>query len=212
MKNSKIAFFLLIYFLFIPVLHADIYSWTDDKGVKHFTNRFSASAGGTLTKTEEILFDEANDKELQRKNEWWWIENVARQIAEKEAAIEKREEETEKKLAAAQQKTEEALRVAEKMLEMAEKRASEANTGVTCRFRYVVPRPQCKISPYYKTRGIGFSPKRQHVNHRIGKQWHTDRLPLNLKKPWLRAHRDKFLRTQSPQRYPIGNRFGLSVR
>jgi len=119
-----------------PIVQADIFSWTDENGVRHYSD----SPPGNLNEvdvTPEIPHDPAADQRTKAAHQ-----ELVRQAEEDLQALEKRELEerlkrTEKKLEAAQKKAEEALDAAQEAREIAEEKQ---------RYRevYVVP----GIGPY----------------------------------------------------------------
>ena len=99
MKGLKIFCFLtLSYFITCP-LYADIYEWTDENGVKHFTN-YTPPAGATvLLKTEEVPYDEDADRERVEADRKIQLELARLELAEREAEIERRTTEAERRAA-----------------------------------------------------------------------------------------------------------------
>ena len=97
-------------------LYADIYEWTDEDGVKHFTNYAPAPEAKIMMKTEELPYDEAADlarREAEREEQ---LALTRLELAERKAELERREAETERRFAEADRQAEETLREAEKIL------------------------------------------------------------------------------------------------
>ena len=63
MKGLKIFCFVTVSCFMAAPLYADIYEWTDQNGVKHFTNYTPPADATILIKTEELPYDEAADRE-----------------------------------------------------------------------------------------------------------------------------------------------------
>jgi hypothetical protein len=63
-----ILFYLMIGCLFTSV-YAELYMWTDEKGIKHFSNTALNEQGKDIKQEGEIKFDEAKHQEIleQRK-------------------------------------------------------------------------------------------------------------------------------------------------
>ena len=98
-------------------LHADIYEWTDENGVKHFTNYAPPDDARVLIKSEELPYDEAADRariEFERKQQ---LELARLELAIREAELERRAAEAERRIAEAERYAEETARAAEQYLE-----------------------------------------------------------------------------------------------
>jgi hypothetical protein len=99
--------------------YADIYEWTDENGVKHFTNYSPPDQARIIMKTEEVPYDEAADRARTEMERLASLELARLEIAEREAEVERREAEAEQRLAEANRQAEETLRQAEDLLETA---------------------------------------------------------------------------------------------
>ena len=100
-------------------LYADIYEWTDEDGVKHYTNYAPPPEASVLMKTEELPYDAAADlarREAEREEQ---LELARLEIAERKAELEWREAEAEQRLAEAGRQAEETLREDEEILDEA---------------------------------------------------------------------------------------------
>ena len=100
-------------------LHADIYEWTDEHGVQHFTNFAPPSGATILIKTPELPYDEAADRARIEADRQRLLDLARLEIAEKEAEIERRAAEADLKVAEAERYSEEVQRQADKFLEEA---------------------------------------------------------------------------------------------
>ena len=116
MTALKIFLYITVGCFVSAVLYADIYEWTDEDGVKHYTNYAPAPEAKILMKTEELPYDEAADRarlEAERKER---LELTRLELAERKAELERREAEAEQRLAEADRQAEETLSEAEKIL------------------------------------------------------------------------------------------------
>jgi len=116
MTVLKIFVFITVGCFVATSLYADIYEWTDEDGVKHFTNYAPAPEAKIMMKTEELPYDEAADRarlEAEREEQ---LELTRLELAERKAELERRELETEQRLVEAGRQAEEMLREAEKIL------------------------------------------------------------------------------------------------
>ena len=91
---------------------ADIYEWTDENGVKHYSNYAPAAKSKVMMKTKEDPYDEAADRARVEAERQEFLELSRLEIAQREAELELREAEAERKLAAAERVAQEALREA----------------------------------------------------------------------------------------------------
>ncbi len=113
MKGLKIFLLIAAGCLIAGPLHADIYEWTDENGVKHFTN-FAPPDGATiLMKTEEVPYDEAADRARIEAERQQQLELARLEIAEKEAELERRVAEAERRATEAERYAEETVRAAD---------------------------------------------------------------------------------------------------
>ena len=94
---------LLLGFLNAGSVWADIYVWTDEKGIKHITNYAPPEHAKILIRTPEIPYDaEADQKRLEAERR----EQLAREklaLAEREAQLELLEREANARITAAEQ-------------------------------------------------------------------------------------------------------------
>jgi hypothetical protein len=119
MKGLKIFFFVTVSCFIAAPLYADIYEWTDENGVRHFTNYTPPATANILIKTEEVPYDEAADRERIEAERQLQLELDRLEIAEKEAEIERLAAEAERKAAEADRYSEEIRRQADKYLQEA---------------------------------------------------------------------------------------------
>ena len=110
---------------------ADIYSWTDEDGVRHFSDRPPQNSHNVAVAPEIPLDPEADEKSRAALQEMLQQVEEERQVSEKRE-LEKRLERTEKKLEAAERKAEQALDQAKEARGIAEEKQRRREV-------YVVP-------------------------------------------------------------------------
>ena len=116
MTVLKIFLYITVGCFVAAVLYADIYEWTDEDGVKHYTNYAPAPEAKILLKTEELPYDEAADRARLESEREERLELTRLELAERKAELERREAEAEQRLAEADRQAEETLSEAEKIL------------------------------------------------------------------------------------------------
>ena len=129
---------------------ADIYEWTDENGVKHYSNYAPAAKAKVLIKTKEDPYDEEADRERMEADRQELLELSRLEIAQREAELELREAEAERKLAAADRVAQEALREADDYL---------AEAGTSSRV-------------IYRAGGFGCSDHRYGCSDPIHRRWY----------------------------------------
>ncbi len=131
MKSLKILLLITVSCLVTSSPFADIYEWTDENGVKHFTNYAPPADSRVLMKTKEVPYDEESDRARMEADRQARLEQARLEIAEREAELELREAEAERRLAEADRVAQEALREAESILQEAEndRRSSFRSSG-----------------------------------------------------------------------------------
>jgi hypothetical protein len=112
MGRLKISVFILISCIIATSAVADIYEWTDENGVKHYSNYAPAVKSTVLMKTKEEPYDEAADRARMETERQARLELDRLELAERKAELELREAEAERKLAEADRLAQEALREA----------------------------------------------------------------------------------------------------
>ena len=146
-------------------LHADIYEWTDEDGVKHFTNYAPPPEASILMKTEELPYDAAADRDRREAEREEQLELTRLEIAERKAELEWREAEAEQRLAEAGRQAEKTLREAEKILnEARNERYDYGNLRYSNFSRGFYPYPYNNRYHRNESAGIFFT-KRPHVGH-----------------------------------------------
>ena len=120
MKGLKIVLLIAAGCLIAGSLQADIYEWTDDNGVKHFTNYAPPEDATILMKTEEVPYDEDADRARMEADRQYHLELARQEIAAREAELKLREAEAERKAAEAERYAKETVREADQYLKDAQ--------------------------------------------------------------------------------------------
>ena len=194
----------------IPTAGADIYSWTDDNGVRHFTNGTPPKHAELLIKSPEISHhEEAHQRRLEEDK----LALARQELAEKEALLLQQQLEAERRLAVANARAEAALRQADRILQEAEAAAEayDNDRSGSIGFYY----PYYRIGDrkydvhYYRYK----SPYRQYPHvYGHGKKLRKSPALKELNKkyrsiqkyhdPLFRAHRLKSQHSLARDRYP----------
>jgi len=119
MKNFKTFVLIMLSCIVATSALADIYEWTDENGVRHYSNRAPAANARVLMKTKEEPYDEAADRARLEAERQERLELVRLELARQEAELKLREAEAERKLAAAERLAEEARREADYLIDEA---------------------------------------------------------------------------------------------
>ena len=135
MKRLKIMMLAALGFAGFAALEADadIYSWTDENGVRYFTNYAPPKQATLLMKTPEIAYDEEADLQRREKDE---LEVARQELAEREAFLLEQQQAAERRIAAANARAEAALREADRMLQDAEDAAEDADYDNSSSYAY----------------------------------------------------------------------------
>lgn len=110
-------------------VNADIYAWTDEDGVRHFTNYAPPPQANIIMKTQELPYDEQADKERMDTERQDQLTAALQEIAEKEARLAEMQVTAEKRLETANRKAQEALEQAESLLDQAQYESSDYYGG-----------------------------------------------------------------------------------
>ena len=81
MTNFKIILIILVSCIFAASAFADIYEWTDENGVKHYSNYAPPAESRVLMKTKEEPYDEAADRARIAAEQQQLLELARQQIA-----------------------------------------------------------------------------------------------------------------------------------
>lgn len=168
MKGMNILLLIAAGCLVAGTLHADIYEWTDENGVKHFTNYAPPDNATVLMKTKEMPYDEAADRARMEEERQFLDELAKLERAARDAELERRVAEAERRAAEAERYAQETLQATEQYLNDARDNRWYYRTG--------------PYYPYYPT------PYRHHYKHKYHKKSHykhakkIDRRKYHLKK------------------------------
>ena len=135
----------------IPSASADIYSWTDENGVRHFTNQTPPKHAELLIKSPEISHDEeAHERRLEEDR----LALARQELAEREAFLLQQQLEAERRIAAANARAEAALEQADQILQDAEATAESYDNDSSGSYGYYYPYyrigPRFHHSSYYR--------------------------------------------------------------
>ena len=133
---------------------ADIYSWTDENGVNHFTNYAPPKHAKLLMKTPEIPYDEEADNQRRETDR---LEIARQELAEREAFLLQEQQAAERRIAAANARADAALWKADQILQEAEAAADDANYDRSNGYAYGYG-----YYPYYR---YGYRPGYHHKSH-----------------------------------------------
>lgn len=126
---------------------ADIYSWTDENGVRHFTNYAPPKQAKLLMKTSEIPYDEeADNQRLETER----LEDARQELAEREAFLQQEQQAAERRIAGANARADAALWEADRILQQAEAEAKD--TGYDGSNGYIYG---YGYYPYYRSSRLG---------------------------------------------------------
>ena len=133
MSGFKIFLLITVSCMVASSSFADIYEWTDEDGIKHYSNYAPPENSRILMKTREAPPDEEVDRARVAAERQAQLELDSLEIAQRQAELELREAEAEKKIAEAERLAEEALRDAESTIEETEDRRSTFQSyGYNC--------------------------------------------------------------------------------
>lgn len=180
---------------------ADIYSWTDENGVRYFTNYAPPKQAKLLMKTPEIAYDEEADLQ-RRENDR--LEAARQELAEREAFLLQQQQEAENRIAEANARAEAALRDADRILRDAEAAAADADydNSNSHAYGYYVPYygyrypPKIHYNDYYYYYYGGLYNKRYPYKHkptlynRFVRKFSVDRHPNTIHGP-VRSHQQR---------------------
>ena len=162
----------------IPAADADIYSWTDENGVNHFTNYAPPKQARLLMKTPEIPYDKEADNQRQETDR---LEVARQELAEREDFLLQQQQEAEQRLAKANARADAALREADQILQDAEAAAEDANYNNSGSYGYgygYYPRYRHGFRkyvhhykykkrkyayPHYRHHKYGYQPRVRHI-------------------------------------------------
>jgi hypothetical protein len=161
---------------------ADIYSWTDENGVNHFTNYAPPKHAKLLMKTSEIPYDAEADNQRRETDR---LEVARQELAERETFLLQEQQAAERRIAEANARANAALREADQILQEAEAAAEDTNYnrsngylygyGYYPSYRY--SRPSRYIRDYRYSRYPGYYHKNYYRGGRYPKKHHYQKSP-----------------------------------
>ena len=101
---------------------ADIYHWTDENGVKHYSNFAPPDQAETLIKTEELPYTGMSDEELRAAEKAQNLADAQREMAERKVEILEKQLAAERRMEAAEERAADMIQEAESLLEKAEEK------------------------------------------------------------------------------------------
>ena len=119
--------------LAVSTAGADIYAWTDENGVKYFTNHAPPEQATLFMKTREIPHDEEADNQRREMDR---LEVARQELAEREAFLREQQLAAERRIAAANARADAALREADQILQDAQTASEDANSAYSSSFGY----------------------------------------------------------------------------
>jgi TolA-binding protein len=124
MKALPVILGLLLFCGLNGAANADIYSWTDADGIRHFSNHAPPEGAKVVAIDSELPYVEPSDEELQEAQQAERLSEAQRKIAEIEAERIERQRADERKIEESNQKATQALLDAPKPLKAREKKSS----------------------------------------------------------------------------------------
>jgi hypothetical protein len=140
--------------LAVSTAGADIYAWTDENGIRHFTNQAPPKQAILFMKTPEIPYDEEADN---RRSEADRLAVARQELAEREAFLLEQQLAAERRLAAANARADEALREAERILQDAQAASENANYSSSSSYGFGYYYPYYRYKPHHY--------KKKHKRH-----------------------------------------------
>ena len=174
MKRLNIMVMMLVAFGFagfaVSTANGDIYAWTDENGVKYFTNFAPPKQATLFMKTPEIPYDEEADNQRREMDRL----AVARQeLAEREAFLLEQQQAAERRIAAANARADATLWEADQILQDAQAASEDANYDHSSSYGYGYSYPYYGHGSRYLYKGYkrydgGLYRKKHGRKHKIG--------------------------------------------
>jgi hypothetical protein len=189
--------------LSISVVDADIYYWTDEEGVNHFTNYAPPKHARLLMRTPEIPYDKEADIQRQETDR---LEVARQELAEREAFLLQQQQQAEQRIAEANARAEAALREADQVLQDAESAAADAETYSNGSYAYGYG-----YYPYYRHgyRKYGDHYKKRHYKYRHGRH-HKYAYPHYRHHKYGYQPRQKYIFKSSQRKHSVRSHYGSS--
>lgn len=169
MKRIALFTYMLTACLWSHGVNADIYTWTDESGIMHFSNRNSHPEAALYLKTMEGPYEEAVERAQRETEQQRELERAQAEIRIQEARLAEKIAKLERRTAEAKRKTQEALDRAEALEEAADRRYRDDRWYATGYLSY---------PGYYDYRYYGYNGYRFSVTYPSGKRYKKHRYHL----------------------------------
>jgi hypothetical protein len=175
-----------------PTANGDIYAWTDENGVKHFTNHVPPKQATLFMKTPEIPHDEEADNQRREMDRL----AVARQeLAEREAFLLEEQQAAERRIAAANARADEAIQEADHILQKAQAAAEDTGSYRSSSYGYGYYYPYYGYGYRYFHKGYkrydGGLYRKKHPLHNRYEQKHRVTSPYPIINGRYSTHRSR---------------------
>jgi len=201
MKTLPVFLGLIIFFGLAGMATADIYTWTDADGVRHFSNHTPPNQAEAVVLFEEVPYVEPTAQELREAQQAERLAEAQQEIGELEAERMERQREAEREIEAARQKADRALQEAEERLTEARKKSDSSRTTGIYSIYYPIRR---HFAPHGKLRI--HSPLRSWPD--FHKKRFENRKDFSIRKPFDRHGRG---RLEQPWRDRVRRPGGFSA-
>ena len=161
--------------LAVSTASGDIYAWTDENGVKYFTNYAPPKQATLFMKTPEILYDQEADNQRRQKDR---LEVARQELAEREAFLQEQQQAAERRIAAANARADATLWEADQILQDAQAASEDADYDHSSSYGYGYSYPYYGYGSRYLYKGYnrydgGLYRKKYDRKHKIGHYNHT---------------------------------------
>lgn len=194
--------------IFASAVYADIYQWTDENGVQHFTNYAPRDGARLIAKTRELPFDEAADRARREADRQYLLELSRQESAQREVERQQREAQAQRRLIEAEQKAREKLQQAEDLLTAARQIADSCSSHggyIYSGYAYPCYGYPSWCRPYDPYRPPHIQPINRRMHRTAYSQGHCSRNAS-------RVHRSGFYRSRTGSLVSAGIRVGLRHR
>jgi hypothetical protein len=192
--------------------NADIYAWTDENGVRHFTNYAPPPQANIVMKSEELPYDELADRERMELERQDQLAAALQELADKEARLAEMQLAAEKRIEAANRKAEAALEQAEALLDQVQYESSGDTGSRYLHYGYYYPYNRRLHHSIYDR---WYYRKRHSIYHKKPHARHYHKHHYKKMHRYNKQHDDKY-RGGHRQRYQTGTfvskRHSMSIR
>ena len=202
MKRLNIMVMMLVAFGFagfaVSTANGDIYAWTDENGVKYFTNFTPPKQATLFMKTPEIPYDEEADNQRRKMDR---LEVARQELAEREAFLMEQQQAAERRIAAANARADAALKEADQILQDTYAASEDANYDRSSSYGYGYYYPYYGYGSRYLYKGykrynLGlyrkkhhYRPKKHHYNYKRDHSKYTRSIKPHAKRSHYNSHR-----------------------